>query len=277
MTRGRKRTALMLLALLLTAGGIAWYWRATAINRQVDALLAETRQTEPGGIEGWLIKLGLREDRRSDRHQHEVADDLAKLGPSAVPVLISALQESDPSDHQVVIRALGKLGDPRAVEPVILALHSEKGRLQQYAIWALGDLGNIRAAEPLVELIHDEDVGFYNQVIAIVALYRVGDPRGIEFLMQIVTEGHENHRILAVRELTNLKPSEIKPLIAPLIKALRTKNRVKQMHASSTLGEIGGTRTVALLKPLLKDSDGDLRFWAKKAIDRINARIAGAP
>ena len=83
----RRNTLLAVLALLLAAGGFAWYWQATAVDRQVNAPLAERRQDELSLVEPWLTKLRLSEDRRTDQGWPEVAAELGKLGPSAGPEL----------------------------------------------------------------------------------------------------------------------------------------------------------------------------------------------
>ncbi len=122
MTRGR-RTLLVVFALVfLAAGGLTWYWQATAVERQVDALLAQVRAEEPGFVERWLRKLGLRKGRRTFWRGDEVTCDLAKLGPSAVPYLIRALRDEDEDVRSVAAVALGKLGDARGVEPRIALL-----------------------------------------------------------------------------------------------------------------------------------------------------------
>ncbi len=47
----RRKTLLIAFALVfLAVGGLTWYWQATAVDRQVDALLAEAR-TEVVGRE----------------------------------------------------------------------------------------------------------------------------------------------------------------------------------------------------------------------------------
>ena len=55
----RWKMLLVVVALLLAAGGFAWYWQATAVDRQVEGLLAEVRSEVPTGMERWLIKLRL--------------------------------------------------------------------------------------------------------------------------------------------------------------------------------------------------------------------------
>ena len=156
MTRRRKRLLVVLAIVLLAAGGFAWYWQATAADRQFNALLDEVREEEAGLVEGLRAKLGLGKDRPTGREWLEVADDLAKLGPSAVPELIRALRDSDREVRAFAAWALGELGDARGVEPLIAALNDESKVVRSFAAGALGELGDVRAVEPLKELLGDE-------------------------------------------------------------------------------------------------------------------------
>ncbi|MHC4611453.1 MAG: hypothetical protein ACYS7M_14000, partial [Planctomycetota bacterium] len=90
MTRPR-RTLLTLLALLLLAGGSAWYWQATAVDRKVNALLDKVRYpARRGFLERWLIKLGLMKGGATHLwyHEDEVAADLAELGISGDTIYV---------------------------------------------------------------------------------------------------------------------------------------------------------------------------------------------
>jgi len=187
MTRRRKTWLVLLAAVLLAGGGFAWYWHATAVERRVDALLDEVRDEEPGLLQRWLARLGLAEDRRMLRPSHEVALDLAKVGPCAVPALARALRDPDPSVAPVAALALDELGDtrgfeflvealrdkdwqrrvwsaeamayvgPRAVGSLIRALNDDKPIVRILTADALGQLGDARAVEPLKELLDDEN------------------------------------------------------------------------------------------------------------------------
>ncbi|KKM23413.1 hypothetical protein LCGC14_1615450 [marine sediment metagenome] len=107
----RRKTRLVAVALvLLAAGGLAWYWQATPVDRQVDALLDEVRQEGLGSVGRWLIRLRLMRDRRTGRAWHEVGDDLVKLGPSAVPQLVRALRDRDREVRSTAAYALGNWG-----------------------------------------------------------------------------------------------------------------------------------------------------------------------
>ena len=140
MTRRRKKLLVALALILLAAGGFAWYWQATAVGRQVNALLAEVREHEPGLVERWLTKLGLWKDRRTGRRSRDVAEDLAKLGPSAVPALIRALRDRDPEVRSTAPGALWRLGDARAVKPVKELLGDEYEGVRKAATEALEQL-----------------------------------------------------------------------------------------------------------------------------------------
>ncbi|KKM07077.1 hypothetical protein LCGC14_1737590, partial [marine sediment metagenome] len=88
MTRRPKALLVVLALVLLAAGGVAWYWQATAADRQVNALLDIVRTTKRGSLERWLIKLRLKKDRRAERGCYDVGGELVKLGSSAVAELI---------------------------------------------------------------------------------------------------------------------------------------------------------------------------------------------
>ena len=224
MTR-RRKTLLVVLALVLLAGGFAWHWQATAVDREVDALLAEVRKQEPGLIEGWLIRRGLRHDRRTGRALDEVAAELAKLGPSAVPELVWALRDSDQSVRCVAAWALGDLGDARGVEPLIAGLKDENLEARRagahvltegmqgvrwHAVEARGKLGDRRAVEPLIEVLKDGS-GLV-RLNAVEALGELGDPRAVEPLKALLGEKDADVRKAATEALQQLRGhSEAKP------------------------------------------------------------------
>ena len=156
MSLGQKRLLVVLAVVVLAAGGFAWYWHATAVDRRVNAQLDEVRKEEPGLVERSLIKLGLAEDRPSDREYWEVAMDLAKLGPPAVPELIRALRDSNWWVRWVAARALGDIGDARAVGPLIAALKDEDRDVRYGVAAALGKLGDARAVGALIAALKDD-------------------------------------------------------------------------------------------------------------------------
>ena len=202
MTRRRKTLLVALALVLLIVGLSAWYRQATAVDRQVNALLAELRKDEPGLVERWLIKLGLRKDRRTGRAWNEVGDDLAKLGPSAVPALIRALRDKDPWVQVTAALALCKLGTP-AVEPLIAALRDEDWHVRFNAARTLGELGDARGVEPLVAALKDEDARVREEAAA--ALGKLGDARGVEPLEELLGDENADVRKAAEAALEKLR------------------------------------------------------------------------
>jgi HEAT repeat protein len=87
-------------------------------------------------------------DRRTDRGWSDVADDLAKLGPSAVPRLIRALRDNDCMARSVAAWALGKLGDRRAVEPLKELLGDGNADIRKAAAEALKRLRGQSEGKP---------------------------------------------------------------------------------------------------------------------------------
>ena len=138
MTRGQKTLLVVLAVIVLSGGGFAWYWQATAVDRQVNALLDEVRTERPDVLRGILIQLGLTKDVRTERGYEEVGRDLTKLGPAAVPELMRALQDNDPSVPPLAALALEQLGDPRGVEFLVAALKDEHAKVRHNAMYALG-------------------------------------------------------------------------------------------------------------------------------------------
>ena len=203
MTRRRKTLLVVLGLILLAAGGFAWYWRATAVDRQVNALLAEVREDNPGLVESWLIKLGLMKGPRTDRSYDQVAYDLAKLGPSAVPALIRALRESDWPVRCVAALALGKLGDARAIEPLIAALKDKDKNVRYSAASALGELGNARAVGLLIAALRDEDEDVRRSAAR--ALGELGDARAVEPLKELLGDEDVAVRTAAAEALKRLR------------------------------------------------------------------------
>ena len=236
MTRRRKTLLAVFALVFLAAGAFAWYWQATAgtaAERQVDALLAQLRRQEPGFVERWLMKLGVRKGRRT---LSEVSGDLAKLGPSAVPYLIRALGDEHAGVRTAAVLALEKLGDARAVHPLIAALKDESSRVRSYAADALGTLGDARAFEPLVAALKDEDEDV--RPWAARGLGKLGDARAVE----------------------------------PLIAALKDEHRRVRRFAAWALGSLGDARAVEPLEELLGDEHEGVRKIAREAIEQLRAQ-----
>jgi len=239
MTRRRKSLLVVLAVLVLGAGGFTWYWQATAVDRQVHALLDELREEEPGGIQGWLINLGLMKDRRTERGYREVGADVTKLGPSAVPALIRALRDEDREVRLAATATLGRLGDLRAVDPLIGVLKDEDGAVRLTAVLGLRSLQDPRRVEPLITALKDDDSQVRSCAATVLGV--LGDPRAVD----------------------------------PLIAALRDEDRFVKRSAVWALGKLGDARGVEALNELLDDEKADVRRAVKEALEKLRRKHAG--
>lgn len=199
MTRRRKALVVIAsLALLAAAAGI--YWQMTATGRQVDRLLAEVYNEEPGRIGQWLIDLGLREppSRLQSWDLEGVAGDLAALGPPAVPHLIAALKRDPPTVRACAALALGKIGDARAIDPLLKALREDGPLVPFFAGMALVELRQ-PLTEPLTAMLQDPD--WHARVLAAEMLGMLGDERATGPLEQAANDPDERVRTAATEAL----------------------------------------------------------------------------
>ncbi len=100
-------------------------------------------------------------------------EELAALGPDAVPEIVRALGEAPQTMRWYLSRAIARMGLP-AFEPVIEAIRSsddpEVRRYLTASLAAMGEAGIPR----LVELLVDDDVAVRGA--AALALCRIGEP-----------------------------------------------------------------------------------------------------
>ena len=141
--------------------------------------------------------------------QYAAATGLSLLkDPRAVePLLAQVKNGADAGARRQAIDVLGSLHDLRAVEPLIAAVHDPDPNLGNRAIAALGELRDRRAVEPLLAIVKSRPHGIYYQglqmvwqfggsrnnkseqaQLAVTALGKIGDPRAIDVLLQLLTE-----------------------------------------------------------------------------------------
>lgn len=105
----------------------------------------------------------------------------------AVGALIRALGDPDMNVRHSVAEALGKIGDRAAILPLVNSLKSDFW-LQYAAISALGNIGDYQAAPYLLEILEDEN--WSGPVVE--ALCKIGDPRSLKPLADIIPQLEEN-------------------------------------------------------------------------------------
>ncbi len=169
-----------------------------------------------------------------------------RLGKTAVVPLIDILKDKthDANIRHWVAEVLGFVNDTRAISPLIDALNDTEPLVRSGAIDALGHIGNKQAIEPLILLLSDTADGGWGRRVcdyAAEALGKLGDLRGINFLVAL----------------------------------LRNANEKVRRYAVGSLGTVGDIRTVEPLKTAMKsDADIYVQRKAAKALERISTSEA---
>ncbi|MFM7405484.1 MAG: HEAT repeat domain-containing protein [Cuspidothrix sp.] len=175
--------------------------------------------------------------------RRQAARALGQLKNSqAVPALLDALEcDEDPQCREVVIEALGKIGDRRAIMPLLQLLQSAQPQPYEALIEALGEL-QVLEALPLVEpfLKHSSE-----RVQCAAARYLYLTTQKPEYLQRIIDNlSHENRylRWAAVFDLGaigHLSAAEaiVRAKIANSLKLLNLK-RILQTVLESDISEL---------------------------------------
>ncbi len=316
MTR-RRNTLLVVLAvavLVLGAGGFAWFWQATAVDRRVNNLLEDLRGDEPGTVRRWMIGIGLMEPRGAVRPPWQVAGDLAEIGPPAVPALIAALRkEQNPRATIAGADALGRIGDPRAIPILIEALgKNQVAALGSSALVGLapllgfmvlpedggqhvdqaadapsalqGEIAMLQEPDALFNWLSLGEKPLCSAAVAAEALGRLGDPAAVEPLLVALADTEPQVQYAAAEALGRLGDARA---VKPLIAGLSELSPLAQCAAAAALGELGDKRAVRPLIAVLRrprstqiwtpPPESDLRQRPALATPRTTAETLGRP
>ena len=161
------------------------------------------------------------------RVREVAAEELLKIGPPAVDVLLYALKDRDSDVRWLAAQVLGHLGDPRAVEQLKAALRDEDLYVRKAAAGALRLLGwepteeaeaawffmasgYIRdcvefveaAKEALVFALRDRE--WFIRADAVIALGEIGRPWVLYILVSALRDEHDEVRKVASVALRRL-------------------------------------------------------------------------
>jgi HEAT repeat protein len=124
---------------------------------------------------------------------------LVKFGPAATEALLEVLDDSSPRRRRYAVRALGEIRDRRSVEP-LLALGESVDR--EVLLWALGRLGDPRGFSILAAAVGDRDGRI--RLAAIQALRDLGDERAVPLLTAALEDEKWMVREWAARGLESI-------------------------------------------------------------------------
>jgi HEAT repeat protein len=234
------RRACVLLVVAAVAAGLAagGYWMWFSTPHRVNVLLDQVRGGRPkSALARVLAKLHL-SAKRDPRAMEDVQEDLARLGPQAVPYLIEALSDPDWSARQASVGALRMIGRPEAAPPLAAALLADNNS------------GGI-----------------------LEALEEIDSPDTVALLPGALKNASPSTRYGVADFFGRLCNSKV---VAPLVAALGDEDPAVRMTAAKCLGRAGDARAIGPLLAMLKAGGSQTRA-AAEALGDIGTRQAVSP
>jgi|GEM_PF-2127375 len=202
---------------------------------------------------------------------------------SAADALVEALEDTDSKVWKSAAFALTNIGDVRVYDTLVKILQLEPDIQQsrvginpdrfvdtdvnQYirlkAAKALGILGDIRAIEPLAESLKTD----FTAIPAAISLSKLGDDRGIEYLLDRFESSDRLHKYEIVEALGQTKDSRAVPAIIEVVKA-EDMSKATRSVLLLALRQIGTPEAVSVLESILAYG-GESAFWAAKELAKI--------
>ncbi len=280
--------------------------------RDFEALEAVLEEQARGAVERpqWLLdtydRLGLVEryiqrlrESGSWRERAFAAELLGRVGSAkAVPALLASVQatrDEDADVREIALRALARIGDPRAVEPLvealkqaevwlapriadILARHGtmvvepmidflEERSQHPARAWAANILGEVRAARAFPALVRAlDDLDDEVRAKAAAALGRIGDPRAVTYLLDhLLTDPAPFVRARIASAMGQFQEPEV---VDTLVRALGDAAWWVRMRSVEALEHIGPAAEGPLMLAL-DDADPEIRIRAAVALERL--------
>ncbi|MGV8040181.1 MAG: HEAT repeat domain-containing protein [Thermoanaerobaculaceae bacterium] len=265
----------------LTGGG----WRPTTADEVTRLAIArgdwkQCVQLGTGAVGPLVAALGIngmREDAAGALGQiAERTEDRSDLA-GAVEPLIEALSRPfrNESHPDIVIVALGRIGDPRAVPPLLPLLEGERHRQRIVTAKALGEIGDGRAVRALARAARDtegETAAAASIAIAQIAA-RSADAGAFDVLGELLGEERD---VDCVRLAEALRPAG-RPALDWLVALMRHRDARRRTRAAEVLEALGDTAAVDALGAALDDEDLGVRTAASHALGALGTGRAVPP
>ncbi|MBN1194497.1 MAG: HEAT repeat domain-containing protein [Methanomicrobiaceae archaeon] len=186
--------------------------------------------------------------------------ECVKLKKAAVPVLLEAAGDPDPTVRIPAIRSLGRIHDIRAIPILKQGLSDEDAHVRAAAAESFGELGDKHALSNLVAVLVDS----YPQV-------RMEAAWALDRLGWKPATARQQIQYLIAKEQWNELANLGKPAIQPLIEVLQEAHSGVRLGAVEALRKIGKPAHEAL-QAALSVQDAGRKDSARRAISSIQKK-----
>jgi len=204
-----------------------------------------------------------------------VTGTLVRIGKPALPALLPALKDDEPSARRAAGIVVGSILDGEASDEVVaglLALLKDKDVMARgVAARALGRTKSEKAAAPLLEALKKDDP--LVRRFAATSLGELKAEAAIEPLLALVKDGEPMLRRAAIDALRDF-PAKLGPAIPALLDAAKDKDATTREMALVTLGRTSPLegRVLAALAKGFDDPNERVRGAAEKALGKIDEK-----
>jgi HEAT repeat protein len=196
---------------------------------------------------------------------------------SAIPALLQAFKNADPTTRYLAINALESIGvetkKKEVVDALIDVLKDKDASVWFQAVGVLSGIGeSAKPAIPaLLKALEDKKALLGGRSNVISALRAIGaGAKAVPAISRLLRDKDSDISNNALAYLQELTPEEAKEAVPALIAILKTKE-YPCLPAVAILTKMGPTAKEAIpaLNELLRDEDKDLRESARKALKAI--------
>ncbi|HUS64898.1 MAG TPA: HEAT repeat domain-containing protein [Kofleriaceae bacterium] len=244
------------------------------LKRKVAFALGQIAGAASSGQAGRDATFALVEALGNGQMRAAATEALSAAGKAAVPALVAHLEGKLDGDPATAVIILRDLGDPRAT-PVLVA-ELDRGRLsRELVLEALGKIGDGRALVPVLGLLADKDPAVRLAAMkALEPLIGKGS-RAADVLGDMLDDPDLEIRVLAAQYLGAMEAEVAVPRLVSLARSA-PENRLRGA-AIAALGEIGSPEATRTLLGILKDGPPALHMAASNALIYVHDAAAMKP
>ena len=183
--------------------------------------------------------------------------------------LVAKLHDKDPKIKIMVLIELGKLRDTTAISSIYKTATDEDERVRTQTAICLGQIGSIDAGSILIQLSEDEDNAVKMEAAnALGILGARGYSKSKDALELMLNDENFNVRKYAIAALGSSGDNQTIDKLVEIFKLKKSSLETKQ-QISSTVGKIGGSYAMEVLKSWIIEGSMEVRRDALNALGSI--------